>query len=310
MAFLWSLRGLSWRELAERTCRRSWRDEVFGHAARLTFYYFLGIFPALMLLLVLLHALPGVGPELRDTLLDSVQQIVPWEAWALIVKTTGELHSKVSIGTGALGAVLVAAWTILNGTWAMMDGLNKAYEVKEERPLWKILAIASALTISLGLMGVAALAVMVYGSRAGTILRQHIGLAALPISWRILQWLVIVILLLFSLASIYRFGPNLKDLRWQWSTPGAVVAIALWIASTVLLHLSEDRSQSSQNIYAGLNPIAELLLWLYLTSAAILIGGETNSEIEKASAEAGHPDVRSAGERRSGGTGSEDGSQS
>src|SRR5437016_5723758 len=60
MAELWSLRGLSCRELAGRTCRRSWEDEVFGQAARLTFYYFLGIFPALLLLLVVLNTFASI----------------------------------------------------------------------------------------------------------------------------------------------------------------------------------------------------------------------------------------------------------
>ena len=77
MADLWSLRGLSWRELVKRTCRSSWEDEVFGQAARLAFYYFLGIFPALLLLLVLLDTFASTGSELRNTLLDSFRQILP-----------------------------------------------------------------------------------------------------------------------------------------------------------------------------------------------------------------------------------------
>ena len=150
MASLWSLRGLSWRELAERTCRRNWEDEVFGQAARLAFYYFLGIFPALLLLLVLLRTFAGTGSDLRNTLLDSMQQIVPQDASALIAKTTGELNARALIGAGALWAALCAAWATLNGTWAMIVGLNTAYEVKEERQWWSILTIAFGLTISLG----------------------------------------------------------------------------------------------------------------------------------------------------------------
>jgi membrane protein len=291
--------------LAERTCRKSWEDEVFGQAARLAFYYFLGIFPALLLLLVLLNTFASTGSELRNTLLDSFQQIVPREASALIAKTIGELNPRAAIGAGAVWAVLGAAWAILNGTWAMMVGLNKAYGVKEERRWWRVLTIAFGLTISLGIMGLGALAAMLYGSRAGTTISQHLGFHTLPVSWRIMQWSVIVILLLFSFASLYRFGPNLKDRRWQWSTPGSVVAIGFWVGSTLLLRIYQEHFSSSQRIYAGLKPVATLLLWLYFTGAAILIGGESNSEIEKAAAEAGHSDVRRPEERRSGGTGSD-----
>ncbi len=306
MAELWSLRGLSWHELAKRTCRKSWEDQIFGQAGRLAFYYFLGIFPALLLLLVLLNKFRSAGPELRNTLLDSFQQIVPQGASALIARTVGELNATAASGTGALWAALGAAWASLNGTWAMMVSLNKAYAVKEARPWWKTFTIAFGLTISLGAMGVMALCVMVYGSRVGTTLSEYLDIHThSTFLWRIIQWLVIVILLLMSFASVYRFGPNLKDRRWQWSTPGAALAIALWVTSTLLLRIYQDHLSSSQRIYAGLKPVATLLLWLYFTGAAILVGGEANSEIEKAAAEAGHSDVRRPEERRSGGSGSE-----
>jgi len=108
-------------------------------------------------------------------------------------------------------------------------------------------------------------------------------------------------LLLVSFASLYRFGPNLKDRRWQWSIRGAVIALVVWVGFTLLLRISEDHFSSSQGIYAGLKPVVGVLLWLYLTGAAIFIGGEANSEIEKAAAESGDPDVRRPGQQRSGG---------
>ena len=109
-----------------------------------------------------------------------------------------------------------------------------------------------------------------------------------------------MILLLFSFALIYRFGPNLKDRRWQWSIPGAVVAVALWVGFTFLLRMYQAHFSSSR-IYGGLNAVTVLLMWLYMTGAAIFIGGEANSEIEKAAA--AHSDVKGVRARRSGGAG-------
>jgi membrane protein len=307
MADLGSLHGLSWRELAKRTCRSSWEDEVFGQAARLAFYYFLGMFPAILLLLLLLDTFAGTGSELRNMLLDSFQQILPRGASALITKTTGELNARAVIGAGALWAAASAAWATLNGTWAMMTGLNRAYEVEEERRWWRIVTIAFGLTISFAVMGLMALGAMLYGSRAGTTISRHLGVHTLsPSPWRVIQWPVIIILLLFSFASLYRFGPNLKDRKWQWSTPGAVVAIALWVGSTLLLRIYQEHFSSSQRIYGGLEPVATLLLWLYFTGAAILIGGEANSEIEKAASDAARPEAAKPEERRSGGTAPDD----
>jgi membrane protein len=276
---MWSLQGISWLELAKRTYRSSWEDEVFGQAARLAFYYFLAIFPAILLLLILLDTSAIVGTELRNTLLESFRQLVPPAASAMITKTTGELNAKAVIGAGAFWGALCAVWATLNGTWAMMTGLNRAYEVKEERPWWKVLAVAFGLTLALGVMGLLALGAMLYGG--------HIS----PFPWRVVGWPVIIILLLVSFALLYRFGPNVKDRSWRWSTPGAVVAIVLWAGSTLLLRIYQERFSSSQRIYGELEPVATLLLWLYFTGAAILIGGEANSEIEKAAAES-HPDAR------------------
>lgn len=305
MAELWSLRGLSWWDLAKRTCRKSWGNEVFGQSARLAFYFFFALFPVLLLLLIFLSKSPGTGSELRGALLDFFKQVLPPDASALIANTIRQLNVTAVFGAGATLAGVGAAWGTLNGTWAIMAGLNKAYEVEEERPWWRVLSIAFGLTISLSVLGLIALAAILYGNRAGNIVGQHLGVPArFEFLWRILQWAVIVMLLLFSFAVLYRFGPNLKDSRWQWSSPGAVIAVTLWVTSTVLLRVYQEHFSSSQRIYGGLSAVATLLLWLYLTSAAILIGGEANSEIEKAAAEAGHPDVRSADERRSGGEGS------
>jgi len=302
MAELWSLRGLSWRVLAKRTCRKSWEDEIFGQSARLAFYFFFAMFPVLLLLLILLGKANGAGSELRSAVFDSFTQVLPPEAAALMMTTIRQLNVRAVLGAGAILAGVVAAWGALNGTWAVMAGLNKAYEVEEERPWWRILSVTVGLTITLSVLGLIALAAIHYGNRAGSGIGQYLGVPAhFAFLWRIIQWAVIVILLLVSFAVLYRFGPNLKDRRWQWSIPGAVVAVTLWVAATLLLRVYQEHFSASPRIYGGLNAVATLLLWLYVTGAAIFIGGETNSEIEKAAAEAGHPDVREAGERRTGG---------
>jgi membrane protein len=219
MAYLWSLRGLSWRELAQRTWRKSWDDEVFGQAARLAFYYFLSMFPVLLLLMIVLDKFAGTGSTgsgLRDTLLGAFQQILPREASELVAKTVDQLNAGAVIGAGAIYAGLGSAWGALNGTWAMMAGLNRAYEVQEQRPWWRVLSIAFGLTISLGIMGLVALSVMLYGSRASNMIAPDLGIHTLsPFLWPMIQWLATAILLFFSLALVYRFGPSLSDRRWE-----------------------------------------------------------------------------------------------
>ena len=302
MAEFWSLRGLSWRELAKRTFRKSWDDEVFGQSARLAFYFFLAMFPVLLLLNILLGRSNGIGSELLLVLLDSSKQVLPPDASALVADITRQQNVRAVLGAGAILAGAGSAWGALNGTWAIISGLNKAYEVKEERSWQRVAFIVLGLTVSLGVLGLLGLAAILYLARAGNMIGGHPGAPAhFGVLWRLISWVAIVILLVVSFAVLYRFGPNLRDRRWQWSIPGAVIGVGLWLASTLLLRVYQQYFSSSQRIYGGLNAVATLLLWLYVTGAAIFIGGEANSEIEKAAAEAGHADVRDAGEQRSGG---------
>lgn len=290
MTQLWSLRGLSWWELVKRTCRKSWEDEVLGQSARLAFYFFFALFPVLLLLLILL-TMSASGSEGRGALRDSFTQVLPPGASALIARTTQQLNERAVLGPGAILAGLYAVWGALNGTWAMMTGLNNAYEVEEERPWWRILTVMVGLTISLSVLYLIALAAIAYGNRAGNIVDRNLGIPAhFEFLWSIVRWVVVVTLLVFSLALLYRLGPNSKIQRWQWSIPGAVVAVTLWVASTLLLRVYEEHFSSSR-IYGGLNAVATLLLWLYITGAAIFIGGEANSEIERAATAACHSDL-------------------
>lgn len=279
-----------------RTYRRSWEDEVFGQASRLAFYFFFALFPVLLLLIMLAKS-GNVGPDWRRTLLGIFAQVLPRNAAAVVARTVRQLNGQARLGVGAISALASGIWGALNGTWAIMTGLNNAYEVEEQRPFWRVVFTALGLAVSLCALGLLALGTALLGHHIGHDLGIEDRLAPL---WNLAQWAVTAVLLLFSFALIYRFGPNLKDRRWQWSSPGAVTAVTLWIASAALLRIYQQHFDSTKKIYAGLSAVATLLLFFYFTGAAIFIGGEVNSEIEKAAAEAGDKDVRARDGERSG----------
>lgn len=275
MAKPWSVHGLSWWELAKQTSRKSWDDEIFGESARLAFYFFFAMFPLLLLLLILL-SLVHAGPAWSGAVLDSLHQILPPDASGLVGVTVRQIQTRATVGVGAIVAAVSAAWGTLNGMWSLVIGLNAAYEVEETRPWWRVLFIALGLTACLSLLSLVALAAM------------HLGAKVAPHPFNVVfgalrnaaKWVVILTLLLVSLAVLYRFAPNRKDRQWQSSVPGAVVAVALWVAFTLLLRLYQEHASSSQRIYGGLNAVAILLLWLYLTAASIFIGGKLNCRIQ------------------------------
>lgn len=268
---LWSRGGLGWRELILHTWHETWEDELFGQAARLAFYHFLAIFPCLLLLFFVLSNFPALEGRLRDTLLESLRSLLPQQSAELMESIIPQVKVTAHTGMAAWSAGLSAVWAAVNGTWAVISGLNIAYEVKEQRPLWKVVGIAIALTASIALLFLIALAVTALAAR---------WIPALGLRW--VQWPMIAVLLLIAFALFYRFGPNLKDRRWEWSTPGAVLALLLWLAAAGLMRFYSEHFHSHALIYKQLNGAATLLLWFYFTSVAVLIGGEMNSEIEKA----------------------------
>ena len=269
----------------------------------MAFYFFFALFPVLLLLLIVLGKTVGGAPGWHDALLDSFQQVLPADASALMMRTIQQMSMGPVLGTGGILAGVYAAWAAMNGSWAMMTGLNTAYEVEENRPWWRVWYVMFGLTVSVAILSLSALAAIVFGNRVGKSIGYSLGAPAhLELLWRAIPWAAIVILLFFSFAGFYRFGPNLRDRSWQWSIPGAALAVTLWVPLTLLLRVYQEHFGSS-GIYGGLDAVATLLLWLYLTGAVVFIGGEANSEIDKAAAEAGHQEVGDTGERRGGGNG-------
>lgn len=272
----WTLGGLPIWELIRRTARESWEDEVFGQASRMAFYHFLAIFPSLLVFLTLSARIPHLGDAMKNALRDVSSQVLPGGVAQLFQRMMDELgkhaHSDVRLLSVGAGAV----WAALNGTWAMVYGLNHAYEVEERRSWWKLTVTIVGLTLSLALTGSIAVFLIFASASLQTYLPQS------PIAIHAAVWLVVIVALSVSFSLLYRFAPNLRDHEWRWSTPGAVCALILWVASTFAAREWFDHVNNYARSYGELNGAVMLLLWLYVTNGAILVGGEMNSEIEKA----------------------------
>jgi len=272
---LCTMGGLSLSELVRRTIRESWQDEVFGQGGRMAFYHFLAIFPSLLVLFTISAQVPHLGDHLEHALQDLTTQLLPNASSRLFQAIMDELNQRTHSGLSLISVCAGALWAALNGTWAMIFGLNKAYEVDEHRSWAQLTVTIAGLTCFLALVG--SMAVFLIFCSAYLQSRFHGGAVAL----RVLEWLVLSLALLFSFAVLYRFAPNLRHHQWRWSTPGALCALVLWISSTFATRLYFEHVNNYSRSYGHLNGVVMLLLWLYVSNGAILIGGEMNSEIEK-----------------------------
>lgn len=275
---LWTLGGLSLPDLLSRTIRASWQDEVFGQGGRMAFYHFLAIFPSLLLFFTVTAHIPHLGGYLKNALHDLTSQIFPGQVSRLVEETVNDLVEHPGSGLRLTFVSLAALWAAHNGTWAMIYGLNKAYEVEENRSWRRMTLINVGLTFFLSATGFLALFLFFCSRYLQPRLRG--GVVAL----HVLDWFVLIFTLSVAFAVLYRFAPNLRDHEWRWSTPGTVCAIVLWICATIAARLYFDHVNNYAHSYGHLNGVVMLLIWLYVTNGALLIGGEMNSEIEKAAA--------------------------
>lgn len=263
-------------EIVRRTIRESWKDEVFGQAGRMAFYHFLAVFPILFASLALLIRAPHVRESLEHAVRDVSNQVLPGRLLEMLQGIVQEQNQRAHARFPLLTVGVGVLWASFNATWAMIYGLNNAYETKEDRPLKELALTIAGLSLSLALTA----AVTVFLIFSVRYLHESFGIGAVPL--HLLEWAVLIVTLSFSFGILYRFGPNLRDRKWQWSTPGAVCALLVWIAATFGARIYFDHFNDYSRSYGHLNGVAMLLLWLYITNGAILIGGEMNSEIEKA----------------------------
>lgn len=297
MASLWKLGGLGVKELGKRVWKEIQEDEVFGRAAELSYYFLLALFPFLILITSVIGLVLGSGTGTRHQLFNYLAQVMPPSAFQLINTTIQEVASASSGGKLSFG-VLATLWAASNGMGAITTSLNVAYDLKETRPWWKQRLTAMGLTIALSVFIISALLLVLAGSSIADWLASHFGFGStFPLIWKILQWPVVVGCLIFAFALIYYFAPDFHEQKWTWLTPGAAIGVVLWLLVSVAFRVYLHFFDSYSATYGSLGAVIVLMLWLYFTGCAVLIGGEINSEIEHAAAKQGEPEAKEKGEK-------------
>lgn len=297
MASLWKLGGLGWRNLAKRVWTEIQADNVFGRAAELSYYFLLALFPFLIFLTSIIGLVLGSGTGTRHALFDYLGRIMPPSAYQLISNTMYEVSESTGSGKLSFG-ILAALWAASNGLGAITESLNTAYDLEETRPWWKQRLTAIGLTIALSIFIIGALVLVVAGGRIAEWLAAHYGFGPVfPLAWKIIQWPAVLACMTFAFALIYYVAPDFRKQSWQWLTPGSVIGVVLWLLVSLGFRVYLHYFNSYNATYGSLGAVIILMLWLYFTGAAVLIGGEVNSEIENAAAKQGDPEAKEKGEK-------------
>ena len=291
----WKLGGLTPWQLSKRVYNEINEDEVFTRAAALSYYFVSALFPMIFFMMAILGLL-AQSHDLQSSLLNDTARFMPEDAFHLVQKTLQEIaHSSTGLKL-AFGLVL-ALWSGAGGVVSIMDALNRCYHVKDTRPFWKQRLIALGLTVAIAALTIMALTIVLYGGNIANFVGRHVGLSNVTvIAWRVVQWPVALLFVVIAFALLYFWGPDAKQ-QWQWITPGSLVGVLTWIGASLLFRVYLHFFNSYSKTYGSLGAVIVLLLWLYISGLAIMIGGEINSEIENAAARRGHPEAKEPGEK-------------
>jgi membrane protein len=266
-------------------------DEILGRAAQLSYFFLLALFPLLLFLITLFGYFNGQGSNLQQRMIAYLADVMPPAALQLVVATLDEITKGRGTGKLSLG-ILLALWAASSGVNALAQALNSAYAVKETRPWWKVRLISLGMTVAISILIVSALMLVLYGGQFVEALADRINAGRVfSITWKVLQIPFALVFVLIALVMIYRFVPNAgakrrgkglseTDYRRRWFSPGILFAVLLWLLVSLGFRLYLHFFNSYSATYGSLGALIILMLWFYLTGAAILLGGEINCEYE------------------------------
>ena len=280
MASLWKLGGLTPLKLAKLGITKIDEDELSTRSAALSYYFVLALFPMFLFLVSLIGLIAGHGSPMGDKIMATLGSLAPGSASGVVqqvIHQTVKNSGGVKLAAGIVGAL----WAASGGMSAIVTSLNVIYRTKETRPLWKQKLTVVALTLALALLILVASALVLYGGSIGQLIATRVGVDKLFwIVWRIVQWPMTFLAMFLSFSIIYYFAPDLKERKWYWVTPGSAIGVVLWLLASVGFRIYLHFFDSYSATYGSLGAVIILMLWLYITGFAILVGGEVNWVIE------------------------------
>ena len=246
-------------------------------AAAVGFYGFLAIFPALFAFVTLYGLIADPGQvELQ---LRPLREFIPLEAYSILAlqleKVTSTADTKLSLGL--VFGFLAALWSATNGSKALMTAMNIAYNEPEHRGFVRQNLVAALFTIGAIFIAMFSLAALAFVP--GLVAIVDAGwLVEASLMWS--RWVVLALIVMLTLGLLYRYGPNRREARVQWITPGAVLATILWMTGSVGFSFYAANFGNYNETFGSLGAVVVLLLWFYLTAYVICLGARLNAELE------------------------------
>jgi membrane protein len=256
-------------------------DNVGLLAAGVAFYAMLAIFPAIIAVVTIYGMV--ADPDQVKTQVGEFAKSLPSGADQLLTKQLTDVANagRQALSIGLVISLLALLWSVSSGVQGLIKSLNVIYDEKETRGFVKLRGLSLLLTLGAIVVAVVALALITVFP--GVIDGLGLGRAG-QVAASVARWVVLAVLVLLALGVVYRLGPDRANPRWRWVSAGAVVALVLWLLGSVGFSYYVDNFGKYNQTYGALAAVIILLLWLFLSAFAVLLGAEFNAETERQTA--------------------------
>lgn len=275
------LASKSWQYAIKQAWAEFRRDECTDLAAALTYYAILSMFPALLAIVALLGIF-GQGASTTNTLLDLVERVGQQDAVDQLRQPITQMTQTNTAGFAFVFGLLGAVWSASGYVGAFGRAMNRIYEVDEGRPFWKLRPLNLVITVVTVLLAAIVLLGLVVTGPFAEELGDTLGLGDLTVTlWNIVKWPILLLVVVFVVAVLYYATPNVQQPKFRWVSVGAGFAIVVWILASLGFGVYVANFGSYNQTYGALGGVIILLLWLWLTNVALLLGAEVDAELER-----------------------------
>ena len=266
----------------KRTVKEFQEDNMSDWAAALTYYGLLSLFPALIALVSII-GLFGDPQKTTQTITDMVTQLGPQSA----AETFAGPVKSITANRGAAGILFfvglaLSLWSASGYIGAFMRASNIVYETPEGRPFWKLRPLQLLVTLVMILLLAAVLLGLVLTGPVVSAVAGPLGIGSTAQTvFNIAKWPIMLIAVILIFAVLFHASPNVKLPGFKWVTPGAILALVVWIVASVVFAFYVANFGSYDKTYGALGGVVILLMWMWLTNVALLLGMELNAERER-----------------------------
>lgn len=279
----WQMPPRAWLQVAKRTWRESSKDNVGLVAAGVAFYGFLALVPLLGAVILTYGIIADPEAVIRHA--TSLMRVLPQEVAALIGE---QLMNVVQTSGGKKGLALILAlglalWGARNSAGALISALNIAYEEEEKRGFFKVTALTLLMTIVAVLI---ALLAVVAATVLGAL--QHLLPDLGPVgraAGQVIVYALLAGIVGAAVSVLYRYAPSRDRPRWDWISPGSLLATVSWLMLTIGFGFYTANFGNYGATYGSLSAVIVLLTWMYLSAYALIFSAELNSELEHQTAQ-------------------------